>query len=226
MLDFALRPLSDSSWVRDPKEKPRRAPLFTNEWPAMLDALAKEIDHLKGYDVVIEVHAERSDISHRGSLARGATLWSPAVMVGFETDDKGEMVFRCDEYRQKDYGGGFDRTNVWKYNVYAVAKMLEALRAVERHGGQAVAQYEGFKALPAGQSAGKVQAMTAEKAVELLLVWAEVEVWPFLPKDQGKIVTKARRKTHPDMGGARSDWDQVEAAVAALVAAGVLPDGS
>lgn len=224
MLDFLLRPLQDRSWLRDPSD--RKAPLFSTDWPGMLGMLGDEIERVGGYDIVIEVDAARESITHRGTLVRGAVLYSPAVRVGFETDDQGEMIFPSDMYREKNWGG-FDRTGIWKYNVFAVAHHLKALRALERHGVAKGEQYEAYKALPSGSPAA-VAALSAEEAINVLLDQSgDGGTWPFLPDLQRKIVKKARRASHPDLnGGKRAAADMVDAAIQTLVTAGVLPDGS
>lgn len=225
MLQYRLRPLTDTSWLRASGE--RKSPKFSMDWDGMLGDLEREIDHLAGYDVIIEVHADASSISHRTqSLARGAVLYSPAVKVGFETEDQGEMVFPSDMYRGKDWSG-FQAQNVWRYNVHAVTKHLEALRALERHGVARGEQYDAYKALPSGSPAA-VAALSAEEAIRALLEHADMAgaSWPFLPAEQMKIVKRARRRTHPDGGGRQADWDLVDQAVQTLVTAEVIRDGS
>jgi hypothetical protein len=133
------------------------------------------------------------------------------VVVAFETPKHGPMLYRCDTYTAPYSFQGPH----WQHNVRAIAKTLEALRAVDRYGATETGQqYAGFKALPAGRAMPSSH-MTRADAEELLWTvsglgrdhkWSAQARWK-----------KARALAHPDRhDGDRTLWDQVEQAARVL----------
>lgn len=223
MLDYRLRPMGDKTWL---DQVPKRAPVFRMDWPAMLDNLAAEVEKLGGYDVTLELDAPAESLTARGSVKRGAIVWSTAAVVTFDTDEHGEMVLRCDRYRLAEWGARSTLAAGWQSNVHAIGLHLEGLRALERHGVARGEQYDAYKALPSG-SPMAVAAMSAEAAIQRLVEAAQhTAPWPFLPAEQKRVVKLARRRTHPDQGGDPQAWAEVDQAVLTLVTAGVLPAGT
>lgn len=55
-----------------------------------------------------------------------------------------------------------------------------------------------------------------QDAAYLLLRHAQEEAWPHSAVEQRRILRKARRAVHPDLGGIRSEWDAVESAARTL----------
>ncbi len=119
---------------------------FDESRTAVADLLERELLHLRAKDVVIQLDCKPSEIRQDGQLRAGTKPSSPAVVVQFTSVNK-LMSFACDQY------------DSWLANIKAIAKTLEALRAVDRYGAtQGGEQYTGFQALPAPDPlAGMVQ---------------------------------------------------------------------
>lgn len=222
---YTTRPLSDRTWLRPAAQRKRSA--FDSTWSTTLEDLAREIKHLGGKNVVIEVDVREQDIRLDGTLrANARTPEHPAVVVAFESDH-GPQLHRCDRFERS-----YRRDSIgWQENVRAIAKTLEALRAVTRYGSAETGQqYAGFKALPAGR-AMPASHMTREAAAELLERIAvgdegaarERSVQMILENSELARETwkHARAETHPDRPhGSRELWDQVEQAAAVLGVSG------
>ncbi|WP_210651317.1 hypothetical protein [Nocardioides sp. SYSU D00065] len=219
---YTTRPLSDRTWLRPAAARKRSQ--FDSTWSATLDLLGREIDHLGGRDVVIEVDVREQDIRLDGTLrANARTPEHPAVVVAFESRDHGPMLHRCDRFERS-----YRRDSVgWQENVRAIALTLRALRAVDRYGATETGQqYAGFKALPAGR-AMPASHMTREQAAELL---DRVAIGPDAVPDDDAVPRmlasdalakaahrSARAMSHPDRhDGDRTLWDQVEQAAQVL----------
>lgn len=84
-------------------------------------------------------------------------------------------------------------------NLAAIAATLEALRAVERHGGGAILDraFEGFKALPAAEQAWQVLGLASSRPNR-----AEIE----------EAYRRLAMKHHPDRGGRSEDMARINAA--------------
>jgi hypothetical protein len=108
------------------------------------------------------------------------------------------LTFPCDTYAD------------WQTNVYAIAKSLESLRAVDRYGvTQGDAQYVGFKALPSG--GGSAPAMTAEQAADIIAEHSELPAHVILqePAVARVAIRTAKRSAHPDAGGEPGAFERV-----------------
>jgi hypothetical protein len=103
-----------------------------------------------------------------------------------------------------------DRFTKWESNLRAIAKHLENLRHAGMYGvGEDGQQYQGWKALPAGDGAG-----SRESAERLIRGLAGAE--------NGAIedaYRQAVRRCHPDTGGTRETFDALQAAWAVVSAA-------
>ena len=181
---YTLRPMP--LWPHG-ESKPRRAAQFRSPsrhdgdrwipgrripWDQTLVDLEYEVDALGGRDIVIGVGLSEYDIRQDGAPRANARPYShPGVEISFESR-YGRLTYATDVFTD------------WRDNVRAVAKGLEALRAVERWGvakrGQ---QYAGFALLTAGPG--------------------REELGRELGKQHGGI-TEALRATHPDTGGAQA----------------------
>ena len=125
---YTTRPLSDRTWLRPASTRERSR--FDATWSKTQTLLGREIDHLGGRDVVIEIDVREQDFKLNGELrANARTPEHPAVVVAFETAEHGPMLYRCDRF-YAPYYGQVD----WQHNVRAIALTLEALRAVDRYG--------------------------------------------------------------------------------------------
>lgn len=220
MLEIQYRPMRDNSWKR-PAGK-RKPSLFKSNWNGTMQLLEREINALKGFDVTIEVEVLPAAIRADGTgLKANQRPASVAVVVSFETKSRGAFVWRADEYTKPAYGSG----EGWRHNVHAVAKTLEALRAVERYGLVSGQQYEGLAALPAGRGAAASH-MTTSEALAVLGEYGRARYdLPPIPAEHvntdrdslRSLYRSARRYAHPDRnGGDQTRWDQVEQAARVL----------
>lgn len=105
-------------------------------------------------------------------------------------------------------------------NLAALAASLDALRALERHGGAEILNraFQGFKALPGGEGAAVAPVLTLDTAARRIAEWADVE-----PQDVLRVkstFTLARRialsKTHPDTGGSDAEFQAAQDAIRLL----------
>lgn len=219
---YVVRPLSDRTWLRPhSKREPTR---FRSSWVETQDQLEREVKMLHGANLVIEVDLRPQDLKLNGEIrANAREAETPGVIVMFTTKTHGDLVYRCDTYRA-DYA--FQGPH-WQHNVRAIAKTLEALRAVDRYGATDTGQqYTGFKALPAGR-AMPASHMTRSAAAELLERIAVGDEGNLRVRSVEMILADselatetwrhARAMVHPDRrGGDRTLWDQVEQAAAVL----------
>lgn len=214
-MKYTTRPLSDRTWLRPASARQRAR--FDAKWTQTLTLLGKEIDHLGGRDVVIEVDVREQEIRLDGMIRANARAASPAVVVAFETRQHGPMLYRCDRFADT-----WSNRPGWQENVRAIALTLEALRAVDRYGATETGQqYAGFKALPAGR-AMPASHMTTDAARALLISLSgfagldDFDPWgdPYLV---AKVVRSAKFTAHPDRNeGDQTVWDQVEQAASVL----------
>lgn len=196
---YVIRPVSD--WTNF-TGKPKRSN-FDTPWPATEALLIREVRHLRGKDLVIEVDVVESDIRLDGRIRAAARPSQPGIRVAFDSMH-GPLTYSTDAF------------TTWQDNVRAVALGLEALRKVDRYGiTKRGEQYAGWKALPAGRSMPPSH-MTRDMAYDLLYQTVEVgpdddRVWS--DKD---LARAARRNSHPDFGYPREQWDRVEEALRVL----------
>ncbi|TQK68259.1 molecular chaperone DnaJ [Nocardioides sp. SLBN-35] len=209
-MSYTVRPISDHTWLR-PSSK-RRASRFSASWRETETLLLREVEHLAGRQLVIEVDIREQDLRLDGTLRSKARAATPAVVVAFESKH-GPMLHRCDTY----FAQWSDQGPDWQQNVRAIALTLQSLRDVERHGAAETGQqYTGFKALPAG-CAMPPSHMTTEAAYEVLcdVVGDGVVVHGHL--DDNALIRRARAAAHPDRHhGDRTAWDRVEQAAQVL----------
>lgn len=208
MLRYMTRPLSDRMWLRPAGQ--RRRSQFTASWTSTLDLLEREIDMLRGRDVIMEIDVAESQIRNDGMVKAGSRIDCPAVVIAFESKH-GPLLYRCDVYNAVAWQARSQEP--WQANVRAIAMTLEALRAVERYGASETGeQYRGYKALPSG-SGEAASHMTKDEAVRIIGDLVGVGLGWVLTPDRDKIMRVAKAKAHPDAnGGDRKIWDLVEVA--------------
>lgn len=201
MSTYTTRPLSDRTWLRpDPA---RQWTPFDSTWSKTLTLLEREVAALAGEDLVLGVDVTEQDLRLDGTLRARARAASPAVEVAF-TSKHGPMLYRCDRYRSRWASQGPD----WQQNVRAIAKTLEALRAVDRYGAaDSGEQYRGYRQIASTAST------TRHGALERLAEIAGIELTDETDK---VLIAHARRAAHPDRGGSAEAWHAVEELVAAL----------
>lgn len=202
MSAYTTRPLSDHTWLR-PDHNTREFTPFDSTWPKTLTLLEREVVALAGKDLVIGVDIAEQDLRLDGTLRAKARAASPAVEVAF-TSKHGPMLYRCDRYRSRYYNQGPD----WQQNVRAIAKTLEALRAVDRYGAaDSGEQYRGYRQIAATAS------VSAKSARERL---AEIAGDDPNVVASDVLISHARRTAHPDRGGSAELWHEVDELVRAI----------
>lgn len=217
-MKYSVRPISDRTWFG---AMGREASRFSAKWSSTIALLGHEIDLLEGRDVVLEIDVRETDLRLDGELRANARPASRAVAVAFESKH-GPLIYRCDRFTTSYAHQGPE----WQHNVRAIALKLEALRAVDRYGAEAVGQqYTGFKQLGAGR-AMPASHMTRTEALSILGSWGRVSSGlPAIPAEHvntdreslAGLHRAARRAAHPDRNeGDQTDWDRVEHAAAVL----------
>jgi hypothetical protein len=199
---FTIRPISDPTRFHRGPGEPHQ---FRADLTDTKKLLEYEVSRLDGHHLIVELDVQPADINNAGTALRAyARPLLPGVVVAFESRH-GSLVYAT------------DRFNDWRANLRAIAKSLEALRAVDRYGVSGLGeQYTGWAQLPPGRDGG-ASAMTRDQAHEFLLgLMVEPELARhLLPLDA--LVKRARAKTHPDRhDGDRTAWDTVERAAAVL----------
>ena len=123
--------------------------------------LTAEIRRLGGESIVISTNLP---LKADGTFRQDRDPVDPGVAVYFRRDGK-DVVFACDQ---------FDEV---RENLYAVAKTIEAMRAIERYGASELVNraFSGFLGLPAVASEGEdcwavlgLAPMSAESVVRLV----------------------------------------------------------
>lgn len=210
-MSYSVRPLTDRTWLDQAK---KRTTQFSSTWVQTERLLLDEVAHLKGRNLVIGMDITEADLKLNGELRARARPSSDAVEVAFESAH-GPMLYRCDRMLAP-YGF---QGPAWQHNVRAIAKTLEALRAVERYGAVDTGQqYAGFKALPAGR-AMPASHMTRDRAIAILASYVDVppQHLNLTPESLRHAWRRARRQAHPDaQSGDQTKWDQVEQAAQVL----------
>lgn len=184
-------------------EQRHRPPLFKASYSDTLGALEREIEALKGGEVIIGLVTSPDQIRLDGRLRTDARVDHPGVELSFEipgrrdpmTDQRApgrRLVFHTDVHTQTTrwVSGGPARV-AWKDNLRAIALGLEALRAVDRYGITSTAeQYAGFAQLT-------TSAPSAERGRALVT--------------EAGGLTQALKRHHPDHGGDARAFADVQA---------------
>ncbi|NNG20517.1 molecular chaperone DnaJ [Naumannella sp. ID2617S] len=197
MLRYTVRPITGWDGPRTDHVNRRSRHTFKASWSSTLDLLERELDHLSASEVVLQADVRDRDIRNDGMLRANAVPASPGVRLLFDSKH-GPLTYQCDSC---DY---------WQHNVRSIALGLEALRAVDRYGINAVAgqQYKGYREITAGGGP-----TTRDQAEQVIRAYAGDHHDAYLPN----AWAAARRLTHPDTnGGDRAAWDQVEQAARVL----------
>ncbi|UJP39347.1 hypothetical protein [Cellulomonas palmilytica] len=221
---YTTRPLSDRAWLRPPAE--RTASPFRVTWTGALELLERELVMIDGVDLVIEVDVREQDVRLDGMLRANARADQPAVVVAFESKH-GPLLYRSDQYSAPGYWSRSGMQEPWQHNVYAVARTLECLRAVDRYGAAASGEhYRGFRQIGGASAIVTEAPMTDLEAARILVaavypdrhaVGLEYDV-AHRVVDLDAFVRRARRHTHPDtaLPGVAVTFDEVQRAAAFL----------
>lgn len=188
-----------------PANAGRPASQFRANYADTLEILDREVHHLGGTDVFLQVVTDSRGVRLDGQLRADAKVDHPGVILTIETKKRGTLVFSTDRFVAPYYRSGPS----WQHNLRAIALGLEALRTVERYGiadtGQ---QYAGYRELGAGIALGS--GMTLEDAARLLIEHGEVMRGnePAEPEDiidapdvAAAAYRTAAKRNHPDQGG-------------------------
>lgn len=167
-----------------------------------IDRVLRELRRLKGRISNIVISSDL-ELRRDGLPRSGQRMPSDPGVSVYWTKDGEAQCMAIDIY---------DRA---EGNLAAVAASIEAMRAIERHGGATVMNraFQGFKALPATT----LPTMTSSSAADILSRRSgDLYLADTLLESSGKskeAFQVAKSRSHPDRnGGDRTAWDEVEAA--------------
>lgn len=199
---YTVRPITEWTEPQTPPTKRRSRYTFSTPFSQTESLLRRELEHLAGKDVVLQLAVTEADLRLDGTLRANVRITHPGVKIAFDSKH-GPLTYATDS------------CELWQHNVRSIALGLEALRAVDRYGvTRRGEQYTGWKALPAG-SGTTASHMTREDAIVLLAQLHNIppEFFNTDPESLRSSFRRARREAHPDrVGGSRALWDQVERA--------------
>ncbi|MHB8589815.1 MAG: molecular chaperone DnaJ [Candidatus Dormibacteraceae bacterium] len=175
-----------STWSRRPSP-------FKSSWSQTINLLERELRQLgvrSETTVVLEAGFSESEIRLDGLPRANARPGDPAVIVSFESKF-GPLRYGCDSY------------TFYEANLRAIARALEALRAVDRYGvTKRGEQYKGWLALPA-------EGETGAWAREFIMQTAGIDGTRI---EIAAAYRMAAKKLHPAAGGNREEWDRLQRA--------------
>lgn len=186
----------------------RRSPFKVPSWPRIEQALAREVRHLGGRRITLALELRRgaADLRQDGKLRADARP-GPAVILGFLDSDGQQHNYPLDRFAN------------WEHNLYAIARSLENLRAVERWGFSRKITRAAFLALP-GAGASTATLSLAE-AASIIASHSDFEADRIVRArdDAGAALRVALSRTHPDRhGGDRTHYDFVTEARKVILA--------
>jgi hypothetical protein len=207
---FEIRPMAAWTGPATPAWRRRPASTFRAGWDDTVELLKKEVEHLGGKVIAVQVDASADEVRRDGMLRARARVGSPAVKISFDSKH-GPLTYATDVYDH------------WQANVRAITLALQALRAVDRYGvSTSGEQYRGWAQL---DTAPADVAMTPDAAAALL---AEESGLPagrirLDPEVRARAYKRAAAKLHPDVGGDAALFDLITRARDLL--AGQAPGG-
>lgn len=178
-MNVIFRPIGDWPKTGFEPDRGREGSRFDSSWSRILKLLTYELGRLGANAVVVKLDLEDRDIRHDGWPRSNAKPVHPGVVIEWQI---GEAWYRR----------AAEKYDHWHDNVYAVARTLEALRAVERWGAVSGEQYEGMRLELETPGSG-------ENAARNLL-------------DSYGGLRAALRATHPDQGGDPEEFRKVQEA--------------
>ena len=196
---FRFRPLT---WAgpTTPAEQRRSRYTFKASYQDTLERLAYELVALGAHEAVIEADFREQDIRLDGLPRANARPGSPGVRVAFESKH-GPLIYQTDGCED------------WRHNLRSVALGLEALRAVDRYGiSSSGEQYRGWKAI-----ASTPGPLTREQAAVRLGQMAACDAPdPDRPVQVEFAYRIAARRCHPDTGGSKELFQELQAVMGVL----------
>jgi hypothetical protein len=169
-------------WDRTPRNY-RVLSRFKTGFATSRDFLLAEIKRLGGRDTILSTNVRLRQDGLPYATDREPEDSGAAVYFTYKGQ---QMCFACDRYRTV------------KENLTAIGKTIEALRGMERWGASDMMEraFRGFAALGSGTP------------------WREVFGAP-APTNRDEVYSRFKelaKKTHPDVGGSREDFDALIAA--------------
>lgn len=199
MNDFTFRPLG-ADWLHDGKES-YECCRFRAPYSKTLNDLRYELGRFGVSEAVIELDLTDREIRRDGLPRSDARPQSPRVRLSFNHPALGSLQYPCDTYG--DY----------RDNLRAIAKTLEAQRAMDRYGATRLnQQYAGWKALPSGRTIE--QAMTVEAAAAFIVTLCGGATTLIISSASyyQHAYRRAAKATHPDTGGDESEFKRLQEA--------------
>lgn len=184
---FEIRPLVGWDRPTTPDDRRRAARTFKAHWDDTIDLLKREVEHLGGMLIAVQVDVTDGDLRGDGMLRARSRTYSPAVKISFDSRH-GPLTYATDEYDH------------WQANVRAVALALVALRAVDRYGiTRSGEQYRGWTQISATAAGAS---LTRAEALRVLADAAGVIPASMAgPEGVTYAFRKAAKTAHPDAGG-------------------------
>lgn len=177
--------------------------------------LVREAEYLDAEEVVVQLAIAESRILRSGDdLKAAARPDHPGVVVVLTLPAGDTQSLHCDLYR----GRGWSRTEGWHDNLRAIAKSLEALRALDRWGATQGRQYAGFRELSSGIPMPAASQMTVEEAARFLidrtLSFDESDLDAIVQRPGARLAAyrEAAMRVHPDHGGDADTFARLVAA--------------
>lgn len=181
-MNYVYRPIM--SWPSQLKSSRKRSQ-FKATWGMTLDLLGTELRYLRADNIVFQIAVKEEDIRIDGRKRPHVKHSHPGVILSFDSRF-GPLSYPCDT---------FDN---FEDNLRAIALALEALRKVQRYGvGLSGEQYRGWKALPSGNSNGK---MNADQAKAFILANGN-GITNGVVSSLTEAYRQAMRNLHPDRNG-------------------------
>lgn len=115
--------------------------------------------------------------------------------------DPGVSLYWSDPWTGKPRSMAIDRYELVEHNIAALAATLDAMRAIERHGGAQVIEraFAGFLSLPAPIVAGMARSWHEVLELEIMCSLAQVE----------EAYRRLRSSRHPDRGGSLAAFSEL-----------------
>lgn len=200
VIRYRFRPLT---WAgpSTPPDLRRSRYQFKAPYSDTLARLDHELVALGASEAVVEADFRVQDIRLDGlPRANARTPLHPGVRVAFESRH-GPLIYATDAYE------------LWQHNLRAITLGLEALRAVDRYGiTRSGEQYRGWTAIESAPT------MTRDDAADRLLNlagWARHDA-PMLPTTIDKAYRAAARRCHPDTGGSKGLFQELQQVMSVL----------
>jgi len=183
-----------------PRERTRlrRSAAFRASYSDTVDLLVKELSQLRVSTAVVEVAVDGRELRADGLPRATANPSDPGVVLWFVRNGQ-NVCMPC------------DRFDDWQDNLRAIAKSLEALRAVDRYGvTTAGEQYQGWTRL--GQGNGS-RFESKEAAASFLSRVLGNDLKNYARDTCRREVEK---RTHPDKGGSDAEFKAAQEALSML----------